>query len=220
MGKAAGSNSSAAGDSIGSVAMTADTGAVSSSGTAATPLQGAGANISMKEIFADVSGVNAGTTTVSSIGTFVSDSQRMIADARYKEIIGFIPKESLAFKILTDTKGNLSDKQKWVVSYELAKSSVYKDSLAQRNAEVKAFEKRQQAAKQARNARRQERANAYAAEQGMRPLQRGERVANGSQVFDKYGTSFEVVKRSGDIFYIRDANGRVSSSHKSKIYVK
>lgn len=186
----------------------------------ATSSSGGGANISMKEIFADVSGVNAGTTTVSSIGTFVSDSQRMIADARYKEIIGYIPKESLAFKILTDTKGNLSEKQRWVVAYELNKSDAYKDSLAQRNAEVKAFEERQQAAKHARNARRQERANAYAASQGLRNLQRGERVATGAEVYDKYGTAYNVVKRSGDIFYIRDANGRVTSSHKSKIYVK
>lgn len=216
MGKATGSNSIAADDSIKSF----DTGSVSGGGQVSTASQGPGANISMKEIFADVSGVNPGTTSVSSIGTFVSDSQRMIADARFKEIIGFIPKDSLAFKILTSTKGNLSDKQKWVVSYELAKSSAYKDSLAQRNAEVKAFDERQQAAKHARNARRQERANSFAASQGMRPLQRGERIASGAQVFDKYGTSFEVVKRSGDIFYIRDANGRVSSSHKSKIYIK
>lgn len=209
MSKTTGENSSASSESIG---YSASSGQVSTSAPAA--------NVSMSQIFADVSRINPQTSSISSLGGYVSQSQQMIADAAFKEIITALPKESLARKIMIDNKGTFSEKQRWVIAYELAKNPEYKAGLVQRNAEAKAFEERQRAARHARNERRQERANAYASTQGLRTIARGERVSTGATVYDKYGTSYSVTQRKGDIFYIKDANGKVTGAHKSKLYIK
>lgn len=44
-------------------------------------------------------------------------------------IVGYLPKDSLAYKIFRDMKHTLSVKQTWVIAYELMKSEAYKQSI-------------------------------------------------------------------------------------------
>ena len=86
--------------------------------------------ITVKQAFADVQSLNPLTSTVSSIGTFVSSLNQQIADAKAKEIMGYLPKDSLAYKIVS-SESKFSDKQLWVIAYELVKNEDYRKDLAE-----------------------------------------------------------------------------------------
>ena len=92
-----------------------------------------------KRIFNYVSGINARVSTVSSIGNYISNSDQAIADNRYNEIWNAIEnKESLAFNVLSSNVNNYSDKQLWVITYELAKNSNFVAKLEKEEAELEA----------------------------------------------------------------------------------
>lgn len=101
-----------------------------------------------KNIFNHIQGLNPKQSTVSSIGSFVSASSQMVADNLHKEIIGYIPSDSLAYKILSSTQEFFTEKQLWVISFELAKNSEFCSKLEE---EVKIREAEANQRKQASN---------------------------------------------------------------------
>lgn len=85
--------------------------------------------MTLKQIFEDVEGLNPYTSTVSSVGTFISNQAQQLADSKRKELMGYLPKTTLAYKIVS-TANKFTDKQLWVIAYELEKNDKYKSDLS------------------------------------------------------------------------------------------
>ena len=83
-----------------------------------------------KDIYNRIEGLNPNLTTISSLGSFVSQSQRMVQQYTYNEVIKNIPADSLAYTILTSSD-SYSSKQIWVIAYELMKNEAYVAMVAE-----------------------------------------------------------------------------------------
>jgi hypothetical protein len=90
-----------------------------------------------KIIFNEISGLNPSTTTVSSIGTFVSNISQQISDNLRKDVLNHLPKDTLAYKIAMDAD-HFSEKRLWVIAYELLKNANYCEKLAKEKEEMRA----------------------------------------------------------------------------------
>jgi hypothetical protein len=75
-------------------------------------------------IFSEISELNTTLSHSSSLGSYVSESSRMVSEYIYKKIIKSIPENSLAFQILTNND-NYSEKQLWIITFELLKNENY-----------------------------------------------------------------------------------------------
>ena len=84
-----------------------------------------------KQIFNEIEDLNPQISTISSLGSYVSQSSQMVSDSIYKEVLGFLPKDSLAYKILTSSE-RYTEKQLWVISYELEKNSEFNKMVSER----------------------------------------------------------------------------------------
>ena len=107
--------------------------------------------ITVKQAFADVQSLNPSTSTISSLGTFVSSQNRQLADAKISEIMGYLPKDSLAYKIVSSAT-KYSEKQLWVIAYELVKNKDYQRDLAASIKEAESIAAYQKARKSAKRA--------------------------------------------------------------------
>lgn len=85
----------------------------------------------LKEIFQDVSMMNPTVNYMSSNGEYVDSNAQQLADYVIREIVGYLPEDSLAMTIIRSTRGRFTEKQLWVVAYEL---------LDKTNAEIAAKE--------------------------------------------------------------------------------
>ena len=103
--------------------------------------------ITVKQAFANIQSLNPSTSTVSSLGTFVSSQSQQLSDNKRREIMGYLPKDSLAYKICISAD-KFSEKQLWCIAYELIKNKEYQRDLA---ASIKEIERRE-AARKAKNA--------------------------------------------------------------------
>jgi hypothetical protein len=79
--------------------------------------------ITVKDIFNYVKRINPAQHISSSMGRYSTSLDNQIADNAIKEISEYLPKESLAHKVLFDVRGRYTEKQLWVISYELMKSA-------------------------------------------------------------------------------------------------
>lgn len=77
-----------------------------------------------KQIYNEIKGLNPDSSTISSLGSFVSQSSQMACDSLYKEVISYLPTSSLAYSILTSSQ-RYSEKQLWVIAFELEKNEEY-----------------------------------------------------------------------------------------------
>lgn len=75
-------------------------------------------------IFSEISDLNVQMSYSSSLGSYVSESSKMVSEDIYKKIIKSIPENSLAYQILTNTD-HYSEKQLWVITFELLKNENY-----------------------------------------------------------------------------------------------
>ena len=82
-----------------------------------------------KTIFNEIENLNPSTSIVSSLGSYVNPIEQQIADSKRAEILGFIPEGTLAHKILTSGTASFSEKQLWVIAYELLKNENYCEKL-------------------------------------------------------------------------------------------
>ena len=79
-------------------------------------------------IFNEISGLNPTLSHSSSLGSYVSDSEKMVSDYIFKKVIKIVPENSLAYKILTSTD-HFSEKQLWVITFELSKNEKYSNEI-------------------------------------------------------------------------------------------
>ena len=95
----------------------------------------------VKQIFNSIQGLNATSSTVSSLGTFVTEQARNIAESFQREVLSNVSESSTAYKILIGSD-TYSEKQLWVIAYELLKNDAYTTQLgseiAEREAKVEA----------------------------------------------------------------------------------
>lgn len=108
-------------------------------------------DITAKQAFADIQSLNPSTSTISSLGTFITSQNQQLADAKADEIMGYLPKESLAYKIVSSSS-SFTDKQLWVIAYELIKNKKYQRDLSQRIIETESYLSYQKARKSAKRA--------------------------------------------------------------------
>mgnify|MGYP001271612432 FL=1 len=80
--------------------------------------------MTVKDIYNRIENLNPELTTVSSLGSFISQSDRMVQESIYAEVVNNIPKGSLAYKILTGST-RYTSKQIWAIAYELLKNKAY-----------------------------------------------------------------------------------------------
>lgn len=78
----------------------------------------------VKQIFLNIQGLNPATTTISSLGTFVTNQAKQVSEMVYREVLNNIPENTVAYKILTGSN-RYSEKQLWVIAYELLKNEAY-----------------------------------------------------------------------------------------------
>lgn len=78
----------------------------------------------LKNIFNYIEGMNPTTSTVSSMGSFVTSQNKQVADMVVKEVVQALvnadKKDTIAFKIASSNI-KFSDKQLWAIAYELEK---------------------------------------------------------------------------------------------------
>lgn len=84
--------------------------------------------------------MNPTVNYMSSIGEYVDSNAQQLADYVIREIVGYLPEDSLAMTIIRSTRGRFTDKQLWVVAYELQKNAEYCAQLDKTNAEIAAKE--------------------------------------------------------------------------------
>ena len=101
--------------------------------------------ITIKDIYNQVSYINPSVSTVSSIGSFVEENNRQVANSFRSNLMAYLPTSSLAYKIISENlKDFFSEKQMWVIAYELQKNAEYVAKLQEeleveeRRAEAKA----------------------------------------------------------------------------------
>lgn len=86
-----------------------------------------------QDIFKSIQGLNPKQSTVSSLGSFVSSQSEQLADFFFKEIINYIPENTLAHNIMTSNKGLFTEKQLWIIAFELEKNN---DFVAKLSADI------------------------------------------------------------------------------------
>ena len=97
--------------------------------------------ITIKDIYNDVCYINPSVSTISSIGDYIEESSRQVAQSVRDRITKSLPQGTLAHKIITENlKDFFSDKQLWVIAYELQKNEAYVTNLSNE------IERREQAA--------------------------------------------------------------------------
>ena len=117
----------------------------------------------LKEIFADVAMINPKVNYISSIGQYVDANAEQLADFVLTRIVAYLPQESLAMKIIRDNRQQRwSEKQLWVIAYELIKNKEYCDALDKTNEEIRINEERRRAARRDRRHRKADRERAMA----------------------------------------------------------
>ena len=97
-------------------------------------------------IFNAIKGLNPSTNSVSSLGSYVSPMERQLADELRKEVSKALPAGCLAKKIV-ETASHFTDKQLWVIAFELVKNEEYCKNLEAFYAEVERKDARRKAAK-------------------------------------------------------------------------
>ena len=98
----------------------------------------------VKQIFDYISAMNPSESIISSLGSYVSNMDRTVADMITEEVIEALQgrEDTLAYKIAT-TADKYSDKQLWVIAYELVKNEEFANRVVNFYAEIS----RKQAAK-------------------------------------------------------------------------
>lgn len=101
----------------------------------------------VKQIFEMIQVINPSSMSVSSMGRFVTPENEAIASFARKELAQYLPESSLAYKIISSSE-RFSEKQIWVIAFELVKNAEYCEMVDNKMAVAAA----QAAAKKARSA--------------------------------------------------------------------
>lgn len=82
----------------------------------------------VKQIFNKIQTLNPVTSHVSSMGAFVTEFNQSVSDMVSRDLMNFIPENTLAYKIISTTS-RFTDKQLWVIAFELEKNEEYATQL-------------------------------------------------------------------------------------------
>lgn len=86
------------------------------------------------QIFNNIKMMNPKSTSISSMGEIITEDAKQLAQFVINETIEYLPAESLAMKIIREARWPFTEKQLWVVAYELLKNPEY---VAKMEAEAK-----------------------------------------------------------------------------------
>ena len=84
----------------------------------------------VKQIFDYISGMNPTVSNVSSLGSFVSSFNCQVADGIKDEVVSSLSEGTLAHKIVTTAK-TFTEKQLWVIAYELIKNEAFSQKVGE-----------------------------------------------------------------------------------------
>lgn len=84
----------------------------------------------VKQIFDYISGMNPTVSTISSMGSFVSNQNQQVADGIKNEVMASLNEGSVAYKIAA-TSERFSEKQLWVIAYELIKNEDFSQKVGE-----------------------------------------------------------------------------------------
>jgi len=84
-----------------------------------------------KQIFSEIQILNPIVSTVSSLGSFVTEFDQSVSDMVARDLMVFIPENTLAYKIIS-TSTRFTDKQLWVIAFELEKNEDYATKLGEK----------------------------------------------------------------------------------------
>ena len=84
-----------------------------------------------KQIFSEIQTLNPIVSTVSSLGSFVTEFNQSVSDMVARDLMVFIPENTLAYKIIS-TSTRFTDKQLWVIAFELEKNENYATELGEK----------------------------------------------------------------------------------------
>ena len=83
-----------------------------------------------RQIFDYIQGMNPTVSTVSSMGSFVTEMSQQVSDSVVTEVVRALPEGTLAYKIATSNAARYSEKQLWVMAYELTKNEEFVAKVA------------------------------------------------------------------------------------------
>ena len=89
--------------------------------------------LNVKKVFVYLNGLNPTETIISSIGRHITDASWELAYSLRDRIAKYLPENTLAAKIMNERKmdGFFSEKQIWVIAYELMKNEDFLNELAE-----------------------------------------------------------------------------------------
>lgn len=89
--------------------------------------------LNVKKVFVYLNGLNPMETIISSLGRRISDQNWELAYSLRDNIAKYLPENTLAAKIMAERKmdGFFTDKQIWVIAYELMKNEDFLNELAE-----------------------------------------------------------------------------------------
>ncbi len=93
----------------------------------------------VKQVFNYIQGLNPSTSTISSLGSFVTEQSQQVSDMIHREVTTGLPEGTLAHKILT-TSEKYSEKQLWVIAYELMKNDCFTEMVGKFYSKIEAKE--------------------------------------------------------------------------------
>lgn len=145
--------------------------------------------------------MNPKSTTISSIGDVITEDAKQLAQFVINETIEYLPADSLAMKIIKEGRWPFSEKQLWVVAYELCKNPEY---VAKIEEEAKYAELREESRKARSNAKHREK-RAYS-----------KKVAETKAMNDANNSSMNI---GDEVSHAQFGNGIVSAMDASTITV-
>jgi hypothetical protein len=155
----------------------------------------------VKQIFDYIQGMNPTTNTINSFGTYVSNQNQQVADMVTSEVVKALDQNTLAYKIVSSSS-RFSDKQLWVVAYELVKNEEFSQMVADFYAEIERkenFKKASSAKKLADNKANSQSVLDYVKEQG-RLLKDYYAFVKGSKEYKKEFFSKKFTMESANAF--------------------
>lgn len=103
------------------------------------------------QIFNNIKMMNPKSTMISSMGEIITEDAKQTAQYVINETVEYLPAESLAMKIIREGNWPFTEKQLWVIAYELVKNPEY---VAKMEAEAKELAQREEMKRAAKRAKR------------------------------------------------------------------
>lgn len=170
-------------------------------------------NVSAKDIYTRLGGLNAQASGYGSKFTNWNEAREKANENR-EELKQYLPEGSLARKILDDNK-TITEKQQWVIAYELQKNPEFTKKMAARLESDRQYAERERQQRASKSAAKKER---KATRENFAKAPKVEAKV-GNKVMDITGRTGTIVGSDGDMISVRFENG-VRKIHKRALNVR